>query len=436
MFGKRKIDKSLKLWEQAQALMPRGTQTMSKAPDQYVFGVHPIYLESGKGCVVKDIDGNKYIDYPCALGPIILGYSHKRTIKAVKKQLKKGITFSLMHPVEVELAKLLTEVIPCAEQVRYAKNGSDVTLAAVRMARTYTGKEHILKPEGHYHGWGDWHAASTTRNYGVPKCLKELVETFKYNDLESLESKLNTNKFAAVIMEPVALEHPKDGFLQGVRDLCDKYKVVLIFDEMITGFRWALGGAQEYYGVTPDLATFGKAVANGMPLSIIAGKQEFMKELDHIFFSMTFGGEACSIAAAVETVREMKELKFEIFPHLWEQGTRLEIIFNECAKMYEIDAKMIGFGPRHNLLFNNSDSSGSKDLFHQEMVKRGILMGTHINITWAHKNKHIEKTISAIKESLKIVSKAIHEEDINRYLEGHRSTTVFKKETLIGEAHD
>ena len=429
----RKIDKSLQLWEQGKELMPRGTQTMSKAPDQFVFGVHPIYLERGQGCIVQDVDGNKYVDYPCSLGPIILGHNHKRTVKAVQKQLKKGIIFSLMHPLEVELAKLLTEVIPCAEQVRYAKNGTDATLAAVRLARSYTGKESILKPEGHYHGWGDWHAASTTRDYGIPKALKELVETFEYNNLESLEKQLISDKFAAVIMEPVSLEEPKPGFLEGVRKLCDKFCVPLIFDEMITGFRWALGGAQEYYGVTPDIATFGKAVANGMPLSIIAGKKEFMSEFDHIFFSMTFGGEACSLAAAVETVKEMKELRDEIFPHIWQQGTRLRVAFNEYARAAGINAEMFGFAPRHNIKFHTDDPDGCKDLFHQEMVKRGILIGTQIYTTWAHKTQHIDKTAIAMKESLKIVAMANEEGDINRYLEGERSNAIFKKEILIGD---
>lgn len=423
---RRKIDKSLKLWKRGKELMPCGTQTLSKGPQQYVFGVHPVYLDSGKGCIVKDVDGNKYIDHVCSLGPIVLGHNHKRTVKAVTRQLKKGITFSLMHPLEVELAELLIEVIPCAEQVRYAKNGTDATLAAVRAARSYTKKEHILKPQGHYHGWGDWHARSTGRKNGVPECLENLVETFKYNDLGDLEDKLKTNKFAALIMEPVQLESPLDGFLEGVRELCDKYKVVLIFDEMITGFRWSLGGAQEYYGVIPDIATFGKAVANGMPLSIIAGKKEYMAEFENIFFSMTFGGEACSLAAAVETVKELKENKLEIYPHIWEQGTRLEVAFNEYAKMLGIDAIMIGHAPWHNVKFNLDDPTGYRDLFHQEMIKKGVLMGIQIYTTWAHKSEHIDKTINAMKQSLKIVKLALENGGPDRYLEGHRSKAIFK----------
>jgi len=430
---KNKIIKSLKLWDKAKDLIPKGTQTMSKGPDQFVFGVHPIYLESGKGCYVKDIDNNSYIDHMASLGPIILGHNHKRTVKAIKKQLKKGITFSLMHPLEVELAELLTEVIPCAEQVRYAKNGTDAVLAAVRVARSYTGRDLILKPEGHYHGWSDWHVASTTHDRGVPKELKPLVKTFEYNKSKSIFDAIKEYSPAAVIMEPVSLEEPNPGYLQFVRDMCDQHGVVLIFDEMITGFRWALGGAQEYYGVTPDIATFGKAVANGMPLSIIAGKKEFMQEFNNIFFSMTFGGEACSLAAAVETIKEMKEKRLEIFPHIWEQGARLRIGFNERARMLGVDAEMYGHSPWHNIRFNVKDASGAKDLFHQEMVERGILMGTQIYTTWAHKAEHIDKTLAAIQASLWTVSKALGESDINRYLKGRRSSVIFKKEKLIGK---
>lgn len=425
MSKKRSINKSLELWERGRKLIPLGTQTASKGPNQYVLGVHPIYLDSGDGCIVKDVDGNKYIDHVCAVGPIILGYNNKRTIKAITKQLRKGITFSLMHPLEVELAELLIDVIPCAEQVRYAKNGTDVTLAAVRLARSYTGRSHILKPFGHYHGWGDWNAASTDRNFGVPGCLADLIETFQYNNLEALEEKLSTGKFAALIMEPVQQEAPKEGFLQGVRGLCSKYNTILIFDEMITGFRWALGGAQEYYGVTPDIATFGKAVANGMPISMIVGKEKYMNELNKIFFSMTFGGEACSLAAAVETVRELKENKLEIYSHIWEQGTRIEVAFNEYAKMAGIDAEMTGHGPWHNIKFNGDDPGGYKDLFHQGMIKKGVLMGTQIYVTWAHKPKHINRTIMAIKDSLRLVLEAQENGGPDKYLEGQRSSAIF-----------
>lgn len=423
-----KIRKSLELWNKAIELIPRGTQTMSKAPDQYVYGVHPIYIDKGKGCEVKDVDGNWYIDYPCGLGAIILGYSHRRTIKAVHRQAKKGSTFSLMHPLELELAELLHEVLPCAEQVRYGKNGSDVTSIAVRVARSYSGVDKILCPEGHYHGWHDFFAAATPRDYGLPKVLKSLVERFRYNDLEDLENKLKQKPYAAVIMEPIALEMPHEGYLQGVRDLCDKYNTILIFDEMITGFRMALGGAQEYFGVTADLACYGKAISNGMPVAVLAGKKKYMQELNHVFFSSTFGGEACSLSAAVETVKELKEKKDEVYPQIWMNGAIIKEAFLQYSKSNNIALSVSGFGPRMVANFEVEDSRGAKDLFHQEMVKRGILMGNNINIMYAHKQKHIEKTVLAIKESMAIVGKALKAGSIDQYLEGERSSVIFKKE--------
>lgn len=425
MFKTRSISKSLELWDKAKTLIPLGTQTASKGPNQYVLGVHPIYLKSGNGCIVKDVDGNKYIDHVCALGPIILGYNNKRTIKAVTRQLKKGSTFSLMHPFEVELAELLVDIIPCAEQVRFGKNGTDVTLAAVRVARSYTGRSHILKPHGHYNGFGDWAAASTDRDFGVPGCLKELIETFPYNNLEALEQKLSTGKFAALIMEPIQQEIPKPGFLEDARDLCDKHNTILIFDEMITGFRWALGGAQEYFGVTPDISTFGKAIANGMPLSVVLGKEKYMNELNKIFFSMTFGGEACSLAAAIETIKELKENREQIYSHIWGQGARLQSTFNNRAKMLGIDAEMTGQAPWHNVVFRMEDGDGFADLFRQEMIKQGVLMGRAIVTTWAHKNKHIDKTVMAIGHSLDVVGEAIENGGADQYLEGKRSFPIF-----------
>ena len=431
-----RVNKSLELWKRAIELIPRGTQTMSKAPDQFVRGVHPVYVVEGKGCKIKDIDGNWYIDYPCAQGPVILGYGNKRVAKAIAKQAKKSPLFSLMHPLEVELAELLTEIVPCAEQVRYAKNGTDADLACVRVARSYTGREHILKPAGNYHGWSDWHAASTPRDYGVPKCLKSLVETFPYNDLGACEEKLKTKKFAGLIMEPVSLEAPKKGFLEGIRELCTKYGTVLIFDEVITGFRWSLGGAQEYYGVTPDISAMGKAVANGMPLSIIAGKKEFMKEFDHIFFSSTFGGEACSLAAAVETVKILKAKREEIYSHIWEYGDRLCSEFNSMVSIRKLDVKMVGMGPRHNIVFGGNDAGGMKDLFNQEMIKNGVLTGSQLYINWSHKEKDFKKTILAMANAVRILEMATeHPNGVDAFLEGERSMGSFKKD-ITGENNE
>ncbi|MEW6070046.1 MAG: aminotransferase class III-fold pyridoxal phosphate-dependent enzyme, partial [Candidatus Thermoplasmatota archaeon] len=273
-----KLTKSYKYLEKAKKIIPGGTQTFSKSYNQFPLGVSPIYLQRGKGCYVWDIDNNKYIDYILALAPVILGYSYPRVDKAIKDQLKSGIIFSLPHPLELELAEKLTKIIPCCEMVRFGKNGSDATSGAIRVARAFTGRDKIACCG--YHGWQDWYICSTTRDKGIPKSIHNLTYTFKYNNIESLEKIFdeNKNELAAVILEPISTIEPKNNFLKKVKKITHENDAILIFDEIVTGFRLAVGGAQEYYNVTPDLACLGKSMANGMPLSAIVGKEELMKE--------------------------------------------------------------------------------------------------------------------------------------------------------------
>jgi glutamate-1-semialdehyde aminotransferase len=411
------------LWDKALSLMPRGTQTMSKCPDQFVDGVYPKFVKSGKGAYLKGLDGKKYLDFMCGLGPIILGYNNRKVNSAIKKQLRNGIIFSWPTVLEQELAELIVEVVPSAEQVRFAKNGTDVNLAAVRIARSFTGKEKILKPTGGYHGWGDWHGISL-RPYGIPKCLEELIDEFEFNNLESLESLLKKDDVAAVIMEPQALTAPQPGYLRGVRDLCDKYGCLLIFDEIVTGFRWALGGMQEIEGVTPDLTCLGKAMANGMPMAAIAGKREYMEELNHAFFSMTFGGECLSLAASIETI---KILKTKDYSRIWEMGNLLDSGIKETAKRYDLDINFAGSAPRHNLTFSSEyeDPSAMKGVFYQEMVKQNILFPNVIYIQFSHKEQDIQRTIDVSDKAFRYVKENLHR--IDTVLEGKRSVDIFRK---------
>jgi glutamate-1-semialdehyde aminotransferase len=411
------------LWEKALDLMPRGTQTMSKCPDQFVEGVYPKFVSHGRGTRLFGLDGREYLDFMCGLGPIILGYNHERTNKAVRDQLEKGIILSWPTLLESEVAELMREVIPCAEQIRFAKNGTDVDLAAVRIARSATGKEHIAKCG--YHGWGDWHAI-TMRPYGVPSILKDYIHEFQYNNLESLETLLQRGDIAGVILEAQALTPPDPGFLEGVRSLCDKYGAILIFDEVVTGFRWDLGGAQKRFGVTPDLACFGKAMGNGLPIAAICGKRELMQELNHAFFSMTFGGECLSLAASAETIRELKEKDYS---HIWQLGDSLDAGIKAAAHRYGLDVNFAGSGPRHNLTFKEThkDPGGMKDLFYQEMVKRDILFPNVIYINFAHTQSDIDMTVRAADEAFKFV--ADHQENVDGVLQGKRSVSIFRKNT-------
>jgi len=411
------------LWQNAIDLMPRGTQTMSKCPDQFVDGVYPKFAHKAKGAYIEDIEGNKYLDFMCGLGPIIIGYNDEDTNNAINTQLKKGIIFSLPTLLEQELAKILINVIPCAEQVRFAKNGTDVDLAAVRIARSYTGREHIAKCG--YHGWGDWHAASL-RDYGIPKTLRSIIHEFEYNNLDSLESVLKANDCAGVIMEAQALTEPSPGFLEGVRRLCNEYGVLLIFDEVVTGFRWSLGGAQEYYGVTPDLACFGKAMANGMPLSAIVGKKKYMQELNHAFFSMTFGGECLSLAASIATINKLKTKDYN---HIWKLGDMFSAGMYDLARKHNLQINFAGSGPRHNLTFSNEykDASLMKDVFYQEMCKQGILFSNVLYISFAHTTQDIEKTINAADNAFSFIKNNLN--NLAAVLEGERSVAVFRKNT-------
>ena len=272
---KKKFKKSIKFYKKAIQKIPLATQTFSKSSLIYPYGVSPLFVDKGKGCYITDIDNNQYIDYILGLLPIILSYQDKDVDIAIKKQLKKGIIFSLPSTVEFVLADLLTKLIPSAEMVRFGKNGSDVTSAAIRLSRAFTGRDKIAICG--YHSWHDWYIGTTSRNLGVPKSVSKLSFNFKFNDLDSFYNVLkknNPNKFAAIILEPENIEIPNIEFLKEVRNFASKYGIILIFDEIVSGFRSNLGGAQKKFGIIPDLSTFGKGIANGMPLSAIVGKKK------------------------------------------------------------------------------------------------------------------------------------------------------------------
>ena len=282
----------------ARKVIPLGAQTFSKSITQFPHGVSPYFARRAKGSRVWDVDDNEYVDFASALAAISLGYADPDVNAAVAKQLADGTIYSLSHPLETEVAELICDAVPCAEAVRFGKNGSDATAGAIRIARAYTGRDHVLVCG--YHGWQDWYIGATARNKGVPQPTSALTHTFPYNDLPALEALLDrySGQVAAVILEPMNATQPADGYLKGVQALTKKAGAVLVFDETITGFRYALGGAQEKFGVTPDLATFGKALANGFPLSAVAGRKDIMMEMEHVFFSFTMGGETLSLAAA------------------------------------------------------------------------------------------------------------------------------------------
>lgn len=427
MVKKRDLKRSDMYWERAKRVIPKGTQTLSKGPDQFVDGVTPKYLEYGQGCHVWDVDGNEYIDYPMALGPILLGYNYPPVVEAVIRQVKTGTTFTLMHPLEVELAELLIDTIPSAEMVRFGRNGADATMAAVRIARAYTGRDHMAYCG--YHGCHDWYAVTTSLNKGIPEFNKRLIHPFEYNRMETLEKVFEEypGLIAGVIMEQPGYE-PQDNFLQKVIDLAHKNGALFILDEICTGFRYALGGAQQYYNIMPDLSCVGKGMGNGFPISAVVGKREFMKELEGIFFSMTFSGELTGIAASIATIKEL--IDKPVISHIWRQGERLRKGLFKIRDELKINLDITGNPPRSGLLFKDEmgkESLGLKSLFLQETVKRGVLFGGPVYISYSHTDEDIQQTIEASYEALKMVKKATEEGNIERYLEGKGIGTVYRQ---------
>ena len=420
------IKKSNEYYKVALDLIPAQTQTLAKGTGQNIKGVAPKYLKRGKGSHVWDVDGNEYIDYTMGVGPLSLGYAYDKVDEAIKEQLKDGITFSLTHPLEVEVAELIHQVVPNAESIRYSKGGADVVSGAVRLSRAYTGRKKVLCCG--YHGWHDWYIAVTDRNKGIPQEIQDMTFTFNYNDLQSVIDSIDADT-ACVVLEPYVFEEPKDNFLQKLRDVCTKNGTLLVFDEMWTGFRIAVGGAQEYFGIKADLACFSKAVANGMPISILTGKKEIMKLLEKdVFFFNTFGGEALSLAAVIATVNEIKEKNVPAY--LAKQGKKLKDGYNQIAKELEMPyTKCIGYECRSLMTFDASAGNPleMKSLVQQEMIKRGILWGGFHNMSFSHSDKDVEYTLKAYKDVLPILKKAVSEKNVRGYLKGEPVEPVFRK---------
>ena len=405
-----RYSKSTKFLHRAEKSIPLGSQTFSKSRTQYPVGVSPLFIKKANGTYVWDIDGNKYIDLVNSLAAITIGYKNKKIDNSVRKQMKKGTIFSLPGILEAEVAELIIETVPSAEMVRFAKNGSDVTTAAIRLSRAYTGKEEIAFCG--YHSWQDWYIGSTSMNKGVPKNVAKLSHRFIYNNIESLRKIFDSrpNKIAAVILEPMTSEYPKDNFLSKVKDLAKKNNSILIFDETITGYRYSTGGAQLEFNVTPDLTTLGKGIANGYPLSAIVGCREIMKEIENIFFSGTFGGELLSLAAA-KTVIQM-HLNFDITGRINSVGSKIALelqkTINSC-KMNEFlhisghpTWKFLNWGG--NEKFN---TQMIKTYFMQEMFKRGILVLSTHNNSLSLTEKISEQVINVYGEVISDLSKSI-----------------------------
>jgi glutamate-1-semialdehyde 2,1-aminomutase len=445
--------------ERLNKVIPGGAHTYSRGSDQFPSNA-PQILTNGSGAYVWDGSGQKFLDYGMALRAVTLGYGNQRVNRSAIKQIELGNNLTRPSLVELEAAEVLSELIPSCEMVKFAKNGSNVTTAALKIARAYTGRKFICVPRQHpFFSFDDWFIGVTGITKGVPAEHSSLTLTFDYNDIKSLEFLFQQypNQIAGVMLEPVATEFPcsemcynipnhfkpcsncefnKNSFLYQVKNICEKNGTLFILDEMITGFRYHLKGAQHFFGIEPDLCTFGKAMANGFSLAAICGKREFMQvgsiekvgEERTFLLSTTHGGEMCSLGAFLEVVKIYQD--DAICEKLWEYGFKLKKSLSECAQSNGVNEFFSVLGPDVSPYYTTRDGSGQismafRTLFSQEMIKQGVLM-PWIAISSSHGDNELRKTIEAADHTFKIYKKAL-KDGINKFLEGPEIKPVFRK---------
>ena len=412
---------SLDWLERARRVTPGGAQTRSKMASQFTEGAFPVFLDKAEGPYVWDVDEHKYLDLIMGLGAVGLGHG------AVTLAVPPTPSFSLPHPIEVEYAEWLCDVIPCAEMVRFVKTGSEATEGAMRIARAFTGREEIISIG--YHGWHSAHDAgqvSPIYYNGVPSEYYSVHQKFPYNDLKAVSDLLEQGTTAGILLEPVLHERPQEGYLQGLRQACSKTETLLIFDEVITGFRWALAGAQEFYGVTPDLATFGKAMANGWPLACVVGRRDVM-EAGGRYVSGTFGGEIYSLAAGMATLTmyltpdDHGRKPLDLMHHA---GAMLQIGFNEAARRVDVPYEMLGFPCKPYVRVTEPDPAKHRiSLLLQEAALRGVLLHpTSLCVSAAHTREVIMDGVKALEEAFKAIKGGVE-------LQGMPSRPAFQRIT-------
>ncbi|MCR4792044.1 MAG: aminotransferase class III-fold pyridoxal phosphate-dependent enzyme [Lachnospiraceae bacterium] len=421
--------KTNELLEREIKVSPLAAQTYSKSYRYFCKGVAPSYMDHGEGCYIYDVDGNKFIDFMCALGPITIGYNDPDVNAAVIRQVNKFASGSLQSELEVELAEKLCDIIPCAEMVRFVKNGGDATTAAVRLARAYTGRDVILMSG--YHGMHDWSIGASANNKGVPQSVCDLTVNFIYNDLLDLENKLQNNSVAAVILEPIQSDGPKEGYLEGVKELAHKYGAILIFDEVVSGFHYALGGAQEVFGVSPDLVAFGKGMANGYPISAVAGRRDLLEQIEHgVFVSTTFGGDSISMAASLATIKQLEQPGF--YEHINKIGTIMRDGIRERIEKYNLGETLSVSGmPAHcGVSFEGHGSLSYLDIqsvYSQTMIQNGILVFAIYFLNKNHTEKEAYDYLDATDKAFALIRQAIDEDSVDGILLGGKVDPVFKR---------
>jgi glutamate-1-semialdehyde 2,1-aminomutase len=425
------------LQQKSHALIPGGAHTYAKGDDQYPENA-PGFIVRGKGCHVWDVDGNEFIEYGMGLRAVTLGHAYEPVVEAAYRAMQSGINFTRPSPIEIELAEKMVELIDSAEMVKFAKNGSDVTTAAVKLARAYTNRDLIAICADHpFFSVDDWFIGATEMSAGIPKAIRDLTVQFHYNDIESVQALFSQypGQIACLVMEVERLEPPVNNFLQDVRRLCTKNGALLIFDEIITGFRWHLGGAQKLFDIIPDLSTFGKAMGNGFSISALVGKKDIMElgglrtDKERVFLlSTTYGAETHSLAAALETIKIYE--RENVVEHLYRQGEKLIAGIHDAVVEHDLEGYFGTLSRPCNLIFFTRDrdkqpSQPLRTLFLQETLKRGVILPSLV-VSYSHTDEDIDRTIEAIAESLGVYRNAL-ENGVEPYLKGRSVQPAVRK---------
>jgi glutamate-1-semialdehyde 2,1-aminomutase len=433
----RNFSQSQALQPQAHRLIPGGAHTYAKGDDQFP-EQSPGFIVRGKGCHAWDLDGNEFIEYGMGLRAVTLGHAFDPVVEAAYRQMQLGINFNRPAKIEVDLAEALLDVVDGADMVKFAKNGSDITTAAVKLARAYTGRELVaICGDQPFFSTDDWFIGSTEMNAGIPQSIVGMTLKFRYNDLQSLRDlfDLNSGRIACVFMEAETAVPPAPNYLRSVKELCDEKGAVLVFDEMITGFRWHLGGAQKFHNVIPHLSTFGKAMGNGFAISALAGKREIMRlgGLDHdqprvFLLSTTHGAENHALAAALETIHIYREQNVVGF--LWKQGRRLREGTENLIARHGIAGKFQLKGQPCNLVYQTNDAEGNpsqafRTLFLQELIRGGVLAPSFV-VSFSHSDEDIDRTLSVVDHALGVYARAL-EDGVEKYLVGRPVKPVNRK---------
>lgn len=434
----QKVDKNKLYGDRANRLIPGGAHTYSKGDDQFPSNA-PRIIERGLGCKLWDVDNNEFVDMTMSLGTTVLGHAYEPVLAAVRKELGRGVNFCRPSVIEGDLAELICDLIPSAEMVKFGKNGSDAVTAAVKLARAYTGRKYVARCTADpFNAIHDWFIGSTEVSRGVPLEVQSLTLKFHYNDLASCKQLFDKypNEIACFILEPVSFIPPEGDFLQRLKELCEKNGALLIFDEVVSGFRFALGGVQEMIGVIPHLSAFGKAMANGFSASALVGQKEFMQlggiehEQERVFLlSTTYGGETHCLAAAIACINEIRNK--DVIAHFWKTGQAMMDGVNRIA--VEVGAEKYvstsGYGCKPGFAFRDEKgevSTIARTLFLQETIAKGLLM-PYMVPSFAHTPEVIEFALDAIRHALAVIKDAAEGPGLVAALNGHSVKPVFRK---------